>query len=126
MVRKILIVGAMFLTSIWIGTTLIPEQVIAQTQASPPMELNIPKILQPPQESQSIDVAIDLTTKDVTINGTQNAKVNVRMFNEPEPVIRTVIKYKDRVVNQGYPHTKVMDNYIKSITREPILNLDER
>lgn len=116
----------MFLTSIWIGTTLISEQVIAQTQASPPMELNIPKILQPPQESQSIDVAIDLTTKDVTINGTQNAKVNVRMFNEPEPVVRTVVKYKDRVVNQGYPHTKVMDNYIKSITGEPILNLDER
>lgn len=126
MVRKILIVSAMFLTSIWIGTTLIPEQVIAQTQASPPMELNIPKILQPPQESQSIDVAIDLTTKDVTINGTQNAKVNVRMFNEPEPVVRTVVKYKDRVVNQGYPHTKVMDNYIKSITEEPILNLDRR
>ena len=126
MVRKILLVGVMFVTSIWIGTTLIPEQVIAQTQASPPKELNIPKILQPPQETQSIDVAIDLTTKDVTINGTQNAKVNVHMFNEPEPVVRTVIKYKDRVVNQGYPHTKVMDNYIKSITEEPILNLDER
>ena len=31
MVRKILIVSAMFLTSIWIGTTLIPEQVVAQT-----------------------------------------------------------------------------------------------
>lgn len=126
MVRKILLVGVMFITSIWIGTTLIPEQVIAQTQASPPKELNIPKILQPPQETQSIDVAIDLTTKDVTINGTQNAKVNVRMFNEPEPVVRTVVKYKDRVVNQGYPHTKVMDNYIKSITEEPILNLDGR
>lgn len=126
MVRKILLVGVMFITSIWIGTTLIPEQVIAQTQASPPKELNIPKILQPPQETQSIDVAIDLTTKDVTINGTQNAKVNVRMFNEPEPVVRTVVKYKDKVVNQGYPHTKVMDNYIKSITEEPILNLDGR
>lgn len=124
MVRKIILVGVMFVTSIWIGTTLIPEHVIAQTQASPPMELNVPKILQPPQETQSIDIAIDLTTKDVTINGTQNAKVNVRMFNEPEPVVRTVVKYKDRVVNQGYPHTKVMDNYIKSITGEPILNLD--
>lgn len=126
MVRKILIVSAMFLTSIWIGTTLIPEQVVAQAKSSPPMELNIPKILQPPQESQSIDVAIDLTTKDVTINGTQNAKVNVRMFNEPEPVVKTVIKYKDKVINKGYPHTKVMDNYIKSITGEPVLNLDRR
>ena len=48
------------------------------------------------------------------------------MFNEPEPVVRTVVKYKDRVINKGYPHTKVMDNYIKSITGEPVLNLDRR
>lgn len=110
---RILSVVSMFIASVFVGYNLLPtEQVQAQTLVIPsPVEIPYFSNIQPNKEELStpeIDVQIDLSTKEVSVKGTVDAKVNVTTVGEPKPIVkwRTRVKkevYKDTI---GYPYVK--------------------
>lgn len=120
--RSMLLVAAMFMSSVWIGTTLFPDTVNAH---EPPPQLSpkefpilkLPKVVQEIPPVENIEVLIDVENNNVTVNGAQNAQVNVRMTNFPKEKIRYITKYK--IINNGRPETKVMEDHIKSLMETP-------
>lgn len=116
---RILSVVSMFIASIFIGYNLLPtEQVQAQTLVIPsPVEMPHMMNIQPKKEELStpeIDVQIDLSTKEVSVKGTVDAKVNVTTIGEPKPIVKWKTRVKKEVHKDtiGYP-------YVKSIGRMP-------
>jgi hypothetical protein len=116
---RILSVVSMFIASIFVGYNLLPtEQVQAQTLVIPsPVEMPYLKNIQPNKKELStpeIDVQIDLSTKEVSVKGTVDAKVNVTTIGEPKPIVKWKTRVKKEVHRDtiGYP-------YVKSVGRMP-------
>lgn len=120
--KSITLVGLLFVSSIYVGSTLIPEQIHAQEPPTvSPKEYPIFKFPQAVTAEntpvEDIDVLIDVENNNVTVTGAQNARVKVTTTNYPKEKVRYVTKYK--VIDNGRPETKVMDDYIKSLTQTP-------
>lgn len=116
---RILSVVSMFIASIFVGYNLLPtEQVQAQTLVIPsPVEIPYLKNIQPNKKELStpeIDVQIDLSTKEVSVKGTMDAKVNVTTIGEPKPIVKWKTRVKKEIHKDtvGYP-------YVKSVGRMP-------
>lgn len=116
---RILSVVSMFIASIFVGYNLLPtEQVQAQTLVIPsPVEMPYLKNIQPNKKELStpeIDVQIDLSTKEVSVKGTVDAKVNVTTIGKPKPIVKWKTRVKKEVHKDtvGYP-------YVKSVGRMP-------
>lgn len=116
---RILSVVSMFIASIFVGYNLLPtEQVQAQTLVIPsPVEIPYLKNIQPNEKELStpeIDVQIDLSTKEVSVKGTVDAKINVTTIGEPKPIVKwkTRVKKEVHIDTVGYP-------YVKSVGRMP-------
>lgn len=116
---RILSVVSMFIASIFVGYNLLPtEQVQAQTLVIPsPVEIPYLKNIQPNKKELStpeIDVQIDLSTKEVSVKGTVDAKVNITTIGEPKPIVKWKTRVKKEVHRDtiGYP-------YVKSVGRIP-------
>lgn len=116
---RILSVVSMFIASIFVGYNLLPtEKVQAQTLVIPsPIEIPHLMNIQPEKKELStpeIDVQIDLSTKEVSVRGTVDAKVNVTTIGEPKPIVKWKTRVKKEVHKDtiGYP-------YIKSVGHMP-------
>lgn len=105
---KIGTVASFFIISIIIGCNLLPTTVVVQ--AAEPV---IPSIIELPKfdkiEKMSVDeinVEVDLSTLEVSVNGTTDAKVNVKTVGEPTPIVKWKTKLVEKEVNNGYPYVK--------------------
>lgn len=113
-IRVVTVVG-LFIASTIIGYNLVSPTVVIQ--AAEPV---IPTILEMPSfprvvEKESVDeinVEVDLSTLEVSVTGTTDAKVNVKTTGEPKPVVKWKTKVIERKVSGGYP-------YVKSIGHTP-------
>ena len=104
--RFITAVG-MFLASCIIGFGL--RQTVTVVQAAPviPSPIEMPKFpIVNSEESKSvdkIDVEVDLSTLEVSVKGTTDAKVNVKTTGEPKPVVKWKTKVIEKTNSTGYP-----------------------
>lgn len=109
---RILSVVSIFIASIFVGYNLLPtEQVQAQTLVIPsPIEIPSITSIQSKKElsTQEIDVQIDLSTKEVSVKGTVDTKVNVTTIGEPKPIVKWKTRVKKEVHTDtiGYPYAK--------------------
>lgn len=105
----------LFIASSIIGYNLVSPTVIVQ--AAEPV---FPSILEMPSfpkvvEKKSVDeinVEVDLSTLEVSVTGTTDAKVNVKTTGEPKPVVKWKTKIVEKKEGDGYP-------YVKSIGHTP-------
>lgn len=69
------------------------------------MELpNFPKVIKEEKESvDEINVEVDLSTLEVSVKGTTDAKVNVKTTGEPKPVVKWKTKVIEKTNSTGYP-----------------------
>lgn len=117
---RILSVVSMFIASIFVGYNLLPtEQIQAQPLVIPsPVEIpyfsNIPQPVEKEMSVPEIDVQIDLSTKEVSVKGTTDARVNVITVNEP----KTVVKWKTKVKKEVYRDT-INYPYVQSVGKTP-------
>ena len=104
--RFITAVG-MFIASCIIGFGL--RQTVTVVQAAPviPSPIEMPKFpIVNSEESKSvdkIDVEVDLSTLEVSVKGTTDAKVNVKTTGEPKPVVKWKTKVIEKTNSTGYP-----------------------
>lgn len=121
-VKQVLLVGIMFASSIFIGNSLFPDTINA-TEPPPKLSpkelpfLQLPLVTQEKPPVENIEVVIDVANNDVTVNGAQNARVNVTTTNFPKEKIKYVTRYK--TINAGRPETKVMENHINTLMQTP-------
>lgn len=127
---RILSVVSMFIASVFVGYNLLPtEKVQAQTLVIPsPVEIPHLVNIQPNKKelsTQEIDVQIDLSTKEVSVKGTVDAKVNVTTIGEPKPIVKWKTKVKEVVVKDksGYPYVKSIGQMPDSVKPSPVLNV---
>lgn len=107
-----------FIVSAFLGAGLLPEKANA---AGPPVEISnkelgimkIPDFIKPKETIPNIDITVDLETNSVKVNGTDNAKVNVTTIGQPKPTVVTKWRTKREVINNGYPHTNLIDKFAK-------------
>ena len=109
--RFITAVG-MFIASCIIGFGL--RQTVTVVQAAPviPSPIEMPKFpIVNSEESKSvdkIDVEVDLSTLEVSVKGTTDAKVNVKTTGEPKPVVKWKTKVIEKTNSTGYPKVKAI------------------
>ena len=117
MTVRIVSVVSMFIASVFVGYNLLPtEKVQAQPLVVSPIEMPyFNKIqLKETMSTPEIDVQVDLSTNEVSVKGTVDAKVNVTTVGEPKPIVKWKTRVKKEVHRDtiGYP-------YVKSIGRMP-------
>ena len=109
--RFITAVG-MFIASCIIGFGL--RQTVTVVQAAPviPSPIEMPKFpIVNSEENKSvdkIDVEVDLSTLEVSVKGTTDAKVNVKTTGEPKPVVKWKTKVIEKTNSTGYPKVKAI------------------
>lgn len=113
MTNKLLSVGTMLVLSLIVGYNLISP--IEPVQASPPVipsYLELSSMLRPKTETaktDTVNVTYDLSTKEMTVNSTSNAVVNVTTTGEVKPVVKYRTKIVEKEVSTGYPYIKAMN-----------------
>lgn len=117
---RALSVVSMFIVSCIVGYNMFPITETVQAQAPvfiSPVELMnmMPKQQEKELSTPEIDVEIDLSTKEVTINSTVDAKINVKTTNEPTPVVKYKTKVIEKTVTTGYPYSKTIGHMPDSI-----------
>ena len=117
MTVRIVSVVSMFIASVFVGYNLLPtEKVQAQPLVVSPIEMPYFNKIQPKEtmSTPEIDVQVDLSTNEVSVKGTVDAKVNVTTVGEPKPIVKWKTRVKKEVHRDtiGYP-------YVKSIGRMP-------
>lgn len=111
---RVLSVVSMFVVSIIVGRNMFATTEKVQAQPVMPSIIELPSLSRIiKEEKKSVDeinVEVDLSTLEVSVNGTTDAIINVKTTGEPKPVV----KWKTRVVEKnnsiGYP-------YIKSVSK---------
>ena len=102
----------MFIASCIIGFGL--RQTVTVVQAAPviPSPIEMPKFpIVNSEENKSvdkIDVEVDLSTLEVSVKGTTDAKVNVKTTGEPKPVVKWKTKVIEKTNSTGYPKVKAI------------------
>ena len=110
--NRMLTVVGMFVVSVFIGRQMFATTEVIQAQPVIPsiVELpNFPKVIKEEKKSvDEINVEVDLSTLEVSVKGTTDAKVNVKTTGEPKPVVKWRTKVKE--VNTGFPKVRSIAN----------------
>lgn len=106
--NRMLTVVGMFVVSVFIGRQMFATTEVIQAQPVMPsiVELpNFPKVIKEEKKSvDEIDVEVDLSTLEVSVKGTTDAKVNVKTTGEPKPVTKVI----EKTNSTGYPKVKAI------------------
>lgn len=114
MTSRILSVLVVFFASIFVGWNLIGTTEKVQAQPVIPSYLELMSMTKPQIKEKSsvsidtINIAVDVNTQEVSIKGTTDAVVNVTTTGEIKPVVKWRTKVKE--VNTGFPKVSSIAN----------------
>lgn len=114
MTSRVLSVLVVFLASIFVGWNLIGTTEKVQAQLVIPSYLELMSMTKPQIKEKSsvsidtINIAVDVNTQEVSIKGTTDAVVNVTTTGEVKPVVKWRTKVKE--VNTGFPKISSIAN----------------
>lgn len=114
MTSKVLSVLVVFFASIFVGWNLIGTTEKVQAQPVIPSYLELMSMTKPQIKEKSsvsidtINIAVDVNTQEVSIKGTTDAVVNVTTTGEIKPVVKWRTKVKE--VNTGFPKVSSIAN----------------
>ena len=108
--NRMLTVVGMFVVSVFIGRQMFATTEVIQPVIPSIVELpNFPKVIKEEKKSvDEIDVEVDLSTLEVSVKGTTDAKVNVKTTSEPKPVVKWKTKVIEKTNSTGYPKVKAI------------------
>lgn len=107
MTSRVLSVLVVFFASIFVGWNLVGTTEKVQAQPAIPSYLELMSITKPQnveKPSVSIDtinIAVDVNTQEVSVKGTTDAVVNITTVGEVKPIVKWKTKVKE--VNTGFP-----------------------
>lgn len=107
MTSRVLSVLVVFFASIFVGWNLVGTTEKVQAQPAIPSYLELMSITKPQnveKPSVSIDtinIAVDVNTQEVSVKGTTDAVVNITTVGEVKPIIKWKTKVNE--VNTGFP-----------------------
>lgn len=111
---RIVSVVLIFFASIYIGWNLVNTTEVVQAQPVIPSYLELmPMTHSKTEEKKSagidtINVSVDISTHEVSVNGTTDAIVNVTTTGEIKPIVKYRTKVKE--VNTGFPKVSSIAN----------------
>lgn len=114
MTSRVLSVLVVFFASIFVGWNLIGTTEKVQAQPVIPSYLELMSMTKPQIKEKSsvsidtINIAVDVNTQEVSIKGTTDAVVNVTTTGEIKPVVKWRTKVKE--VNTGFPKISSIAN----------------
>ena len=114
MTSRVLSVLVVFFASIFVGWNLIGTTEKVQAQPVIPSQLELMSMTKPQIKEKSsvsidtINIAVDVNTQEVSIKGTTDAVVNVTTTGEVKPVVKWRTKVKE--VNTGFPKVSSIAN----------------
>ena len=114
MTSRVLSVLVVFLASIFVGWNLIGTTEKVQAQPVIPSYLELMSMTKSQIKEKSsvsidtINIAVDVNTQEVSIKGTTDAVVNVTTTGEIKPVVKWRTKVKE--VNTGFPKVSSIAN----------------
>lgn len=114
MTSRVLSVLVVFFASIFVGWNLIGTIEKVQAQPVIPSYLELMSMTKPQIKEKSsvsidtINIAVDVNTQEVSIKGTTDAVVNVTTTGEIKPVVKWRTKVKE--VNTGFPKVSSIAN----------------
>ena len=114
MTSRVLSVLVVFFASIFVGWNLIGTTEKVQAQPVIPSYLESNSMTKPQIKEKSsvsidtINIAVDVNTQEVSIKGTTDAVVNVTTTGEIKPVVKWRTKVKE--VNTGFPKVSSIAN----------------
>lgn len=107
MTSRVLSVLVVFFASIFVGWNLVGTTEKVQAQPAIPSYLELMSITKPQnveKPSVSIDtinIAVDVNTQEVSVKGTTDAVVNITTVGEVKPIVKWKTKVKE--ANTGFP-----------------------
>lgn len=111
---RIVSVVLMFFASIYIGWNLVNTTEVVQAQPVIPSYLELMSMTHSKTEEKksagidTINVSVDISTHEVSVNGTTDAIVNVTTTGEIKPIVKYRTKVKE--VNIGFPKVSSIAN----------------
>ena len=114
MTSRVLSVLVVFFASIFVGWNLIGTTEKVQAQPVIPSYLELMSMTKPQIKEKSsvsidtINIAVDVNTQEVSIKGTTDAVVNVTTTGKVKPVVKWRTKVKE--VNTGFPKVSSIAN----------------
>lgn len=114
MTSRVLSVLVVFFASIFVGWNLIGTTEKVQAQPVIPSYLELMSMTKPQIKEKSsvsidtINIAVDVNTQEVSIKGTTDAVVNITTTGEIKPVVKWRTKVKE--VNTGFPKVSSIAN----------------
>lgn len=111
---RIVSVVLMFFASIYIGWNLVNTTEVVQAQPVIPSYLELMSMTHSKTEEKksagidTINVSVDISTHEVSVNGTTDAVVNVTTTGEIKPIVKYRTKVKE--VNTGFPKVSSIAN----------------
>jgi hypothetical protein len=111
---RIVSVVLIFFASIYIGWNLINTTEVVQAQPVIPSYLELMSMTHSKTEEKksagidTINVSVDISTHEVSVNGTTDAIVNVTTTGEIKPIVKYRTKVKE--VNTGFPKVSSIAN----------------
>ena len=111
---RIVSVVLIFFASIYIGWNLINTTEVVQAQPVIPSYLELMSMTHSKTEEKksagidTINVSVDISTHEVSVNGTTDAIVNVTTTGEVKPIVKYRTKVKE--VNTGFPKVSSIAN----------------
>lgn len=114
MTSRVLTVLVVFFASIFVGWNLVGTTEKVQAQPVIPSYLELMSMAKPQIKEKSsvsidtIDIAVDVNTQEVSIKGTTDAVVNVTTTGKVKPVVKWRTKVKE--VNTGFPKVSSIAN----------------
>lgn len=111
---RIVSVVLMFFASIYIGWNLVNTTEVVQAQPVIPSYLELMSMTPSKTEEKksagidTINVSVDISTHEVSVNGTTDAIVNVTTTGEIKPIVKYRTKVKE--VNIGFPKVSSIAN----------------
>lgn len=111
---RIVSVVLMFFASIYIGWNLVNTTEVVQAQPVIPSYLELMSMTHSKTEEKksagidTINVSVDISTHEVSVNGTTDAIVNVTTTGEIKPIVKYRTKVKE--VNTGFPKVSSIAN----------------
>lgn len=111
---RIVSVVLIFFASIYIGWNLVNTTEVVQAQPVIPSYLELMSMIHSKTEEKksagidTINVSVDISTHEVSVNGTTDAIVNVTTIGEVKPIVKYRTKVKE--VNTGFPKVSSIAN----------------
>ena len=111
---RIVSVVLIFFASIYIGWNLVNTTEVVQAQPVIPSYLELMSMTHSKTEEKksagidTINVSVDISTHEVSVNGTTDAIVNITTTGEIKPIVKYRTKVKE--VNTGFPKVSSIAN----------------